>query len=226
MLGARQCWVVGGYRPPGLYRDRQECLFYLRLGLQVGQQMVQALRCHFMMEVVVDLHGRRPGTGPDAFHFFERKPSVGRGLSRRDSEPLLCVGKEFFASAQQAGDVRADLEMIPSGRFLAQHGGIGNHALDLEDRQVEPPGNLRNDLWVQEPALVLSKEQHGHQRGTLEGIVPQELLELCFELWAELHGFARPFPYSKNPRLSADLRNPGHREYLSGFSTFPQRRRP
>src|SRR6476660_6115515 len=98
-------------------------MWLIRLSAGI-EDLIELLGRHFVVEVVIDLQGRRPGTGADAFHFFERDAAVGGDLFMADTHLVAGLLPEFGASVEQATDVGADLDVRFPQRLAVQHGVV------------------------------------------------------------------------------------------------------
>src|SRR6185503_18352894 len=97
-----------------------------------------------VVEVVVDLDGRRPAACANAFHFFERKRSVGSHAFMSNSKLVLEALVNIVSSAQHATDVGADLDVVLAGRLEAEHRVIGSYISNVEFGNPDAVGNFRN----------------------------------------------------------------------------------
>jgi hypothetical protein len=67
---------------------------------------------------VVDHHHRRAGAGGQAFFLtLEEDAAVADAVAQLDAEPFFDVRHQFFAAAQQAGDIGADADVMPAARM-------------------------------------------------------------------------------------------------------------
>src|SRR5579885_830411 len=100
---------------------------------QFLQQLIESLRTDFVMEVVIHLHGRSPGAGADALDFFQGEQTVGSCFPVSNPQLFASMLKQFFAAAQHARDVGANLQMKSPSRFLPQHGIIRDSLFHLQN---------------------------------------------------------------------------------------------
>src|SRR5262249_50640811 len=70
---------------------------------------------------VAHLHHRRRPAARETFNLLERVAAVGRALAVRDAETALDAGAQLIRSAERAGQVDAELEVMPSLRLLPRH---------------------------------------------------------------------------------------------------------
>src|SRR4051794_17858721 len=78
------------------------------VGLSAGlEDLVELLGCDFVMEVVVDLQRRSPGTGADALDFFDGDAAVGGDFLVPDAELRAGALPQLSTAVQQAADVGA-----------------------------------------------------------------------------------------------------------------------
>src|SRR5437899_1786443 len=75
------------------------------------KHFVHLLRRQVLMKIVVDLDRWRPTAGANALDFFQRKQPVGGGAFVSHAEFLLAMLQQFFTTAEQAGDIRANLDV-------------------------------------------------------------------------------------------------------------------
>ncbi len=135
-----------------------------------------------VVKVVVDLNGRRPATGADALDFFEREEAVGGDTLGTDAELLLETFVDLVGAAQHATDIGADLDVVFAGGLEAEHGVVGGDVAYFKLGNADALGDLGDDCVGEVADLVLRVEQHGDERGTLDGILLDERVKARGEL--------------------------------------------
>ena len=70
---------------------------------------------------------------------------------------------DLLTVAQQAGDVRTNLDNILSHRFLVQHRVEARDFIHFVGRQLEDFGDVANCLGAKIAGLLLGKPQSGNQ---------------------------------------------------------------
>ena len=99
--------------------------------------------CQLVVEVVVDLDGRRPAAGADALDLFEREEAVGCDAFVADAELFLEALVDVVSAAQHATDIGADLNVVFAGGLEAQHGVVGGHVAHVELGDADALRRLR-----------------------------------------------------------------------------------
>src|SRR6266850_3634025 len=152
------------------------------------QHRIRLFGCQVFVKLVVHLERRRPATSSNALHLFQRKLSVCGPLLVTDAERLLAVLQKFFAAAQQATDVGADLHVVLAHGLGVEHGVVTDHVAHFKLAQFHPLGDLLNDFLREIPDLILRIKQHRHQRCAPRGIATVlHLREALLELVGKFH---------------------------------------
>src|SRR5437899_12826377 len=89
------------------------------------------------MKVIVHLHRWGPTACANTFNFFERKQVVGSSAVVTDAQPLLAVLKNFFRTAQHAGNIGAHLHVVLATRLRSQHGVVADYIAYFELSEVK-----------------------------------------------------------------------------------------
>src|SRR5580765_1730632 len=106
---------------------------------EIGQDSVECFFCEPFVIVLVDLHHRRGATGSEAFDHGEGKESVGRRLTRSNSEFRLHPFNDRIRTGQSAHQRLADLEMkFPHGLEIEHRIKRGGF-IDLRWGQTQEP---------------------------------------------------------------------------------------
>lgn len=84
------------------------------------EQIVNFLRGHFLVVIVVDLNYRRCPAGCEALDTLEAEESVLGYFAKTDSKGALEVVNDYVRTAEVARDVDTDLDVKPPNRVLAQ----------------------------------------------------------------------------------------------------------
>src|SRR6185437_886468 len=156
-------------------------------GFELLENRIDLIGIEVLVEIVIHLHRRRTGACADALYFFERKRAALLDFAILDAQALLYVLENFVSATQHAGNVRAHLNVILPGRFAAQHRVIRQRLGHLRHVQIEAARDFFEQFVTQPTELILPVKHHGNQRRALHGIAAHELIELCFELWRQLH---------------------------------------
>ena len=158
--------------------EGRHLLHVLSLAVAVGfDDLVDLDGGEIVVEVVVDLHGGGPAAGADALDFFQRKGAVGSDSFMADAELGLAVIEDLVATAQHAGDVGADLQVVLAGWLGAQHGVVRKHVAYVQLKNADALGDLGDDGVGDIADLILRVEQHGHERRALERVDGYEMVE-------------------------------------------------
>ena len=117
----------------------------------IVEYLVHPLRGKVFVEVVIDLHRRRPTAGADALDLFERKEPIGRGLLVADAQAALAVVEQLIAPAQHAADVGADLDMIFAVRLGMEQRVVTDDAAHLELGDADAGRDFGDDGGRKQP---------------------------------------------------------------------------
>src|SRR5688500_15282796 len=93
----------------------------------------------------VDGDHRRSATRSHAFHFFEGKASVRRPFHMADLQIAPSLLEKTLTAAEKAADVRADLHMMLSHRFLPIHRVKRRDPLHMGEGEIERVGDMLHD---------------------------------------------------------------------------------
>ena len=86
-----------------------------------------------------------------------------------------------LGASQHAGNIRAQLQVIPADGLAVKHRVVGDDFNDLDPRHLQPPGYIVNDFVAEEPDFVLSKKQQRDHRRPLERVAGNNLVKLFLE---------------------------------------------
>src|SRR5579871_4221199 len=125
---------------------------------QAVDQLVEFFSGDVVVEIVVHLHGGGPGAGAYAFHFFEGNAAVGGDFFMAYADFSAGMFPEFHAAAQEATDVRADLDVIRAQWLLVQHGIVADDLVDLEGGDAGTLGDFFDQLRSNRTDLILRIE--------------------------------------------------------------------
>ncbi len=89
----------------------------------------------------------------------------------------FAVVEDLVAAAQHAGDVGADLHVVLACRLGAEHGVVRKHVAYVQLEDADALRDLGDDGVGDVADLVLRVEQHGDERGALERVDGDELVE-------------------------------------------------
>src|SRR6266852_4690875 len=156
--------------------------------VEILDETIEFQRSDVLVEIVIDLHGGRASAGAEAFDFLEGEDAVGGGFLVAEFKAFFGVLEKFGATAQHAGDIGADLDVMFAHGLAAQHGVIGEGFLDLHMIQIEAGGNFGDQFVGDVAEFVLAVNQHGDERAALEGIEILQLFEFGGQIGRKLHG--------------------------------------
>src|SRR5580658_9722114 len=122
---------------------------------QAIEQPVEFLGSYKVVKIVIHLDSRRPRARPDAFHFFERNPTIGRDFLMTYADFPASMLPKLHAPAQQATDVGADLHMVLTERLLVQHGVVTDHLIHLQRTHSGAPCHLFDQFRSHRANLIL-----------------------------------------------------------------------
>ena len=154
---------------------------------QIGQDPVECVFCEPFVIVFVDLHHRRGATGGKAFDRSEGKESVGRRLTRSDSEFRLDPPDDRIRPGQRAHQGFADLEMKFPHRLEIEHRIERGCLIDLGRGQTQEPRDLLHRRFGHEALVLLRQVQQWNQRRALHRIPAQDLVDFLLILFFQHH---------------------------------------
>jgi hypothetical protein len=139
------------------------------------------------MEIVIYLDCRGPRARPDTLNFFQREQPVSRFLLMTDAKLFPAMIKNFFAAAQHATDVGADLHVILSHRLGVQQRIVADHVAHLQFSQIGLFCQIGNGFVGQVPNFVLRVQQHGDKEGAPCRVLLDLLVEELIEFLRDNH---------------------------------------
>src|SRR5271166_2837138 len=95
--------------------------------------------------------------------------------------------QDFFAAADEATDIGADLHIKFSARLRGQHGVVADNVAHFEFSQIEAASDLLNNLIAEKSNFVLCIKKSGHERRPLRRIVRHHLRKPRLEFFGEFH---------------------------------------
>src|SRR5450631_1187076 len=133
-----------------------------RYGPQPVEKRIDRVRSEVLVEVMVDLHGRGPATGAQAFDgALPGERAIGGGAAGWTGKAPLDVADDVVRAAQGAADVHTDQHVMRARRLLEVHGVERADRLHLAGREVQDLGHLGHPLDGQETLLVLHRPEAG-----------------------------------------------------------------
>ncbi len=155
----------------------------------VSENVGHRFRREIVVEVVVDLDGRRPAACTDALHLFDREHAVG-------SDSLVGDAKFLPGSAQgrhcarprgvPATDVSADLDVVFAGRLEAKHRVVCGDVADFEFGDADAVRDLGERRRRRDNrSRPAHKAAYRYEGRALDRIFLNERIKACGELRRE-----------------------------------------
>jgi hypothetical protein len=139
--------------------------------------VVEVSRRQIFVEIVIDLHSRRAGACPDAFHFFQRENAIGRSLFMPNFQAFLRVRQQFGPTAQHARNVGANLHVMFAHQFAMQHGIKRQGLFHLHGFQVQAVCDFDDHLVGDAAVFVLRVHHHRNQGAALDRVAILQLFK-------------------------------------------------
>src|SRR3954463_5557467 len=128
--------------------------------------MIESLVADVAEEAPVHGQTWRLSAEGDALDLFERELPVRRRCARGDAELLFGVVEQLVPAVQQARDVRADGDEVPSDGLEEEHVVEAGRAEYLGWGELEQFGDVLHRLFSEVAVLLLGQVQQGNHRRT------------------------------------------------------------
>src|SRR5262249_10496341 len=137
---------------------------------------------------VAHLHHRRGAAAGQTLDLLEGEAPVGRLLARPDVEAALDAGTQVIRSTERAGQVDAQLQVMPSLRLRPEHGVERYHRRHPRERDLHQLGDVFLHRQRQPAEFALRKPERREQCGAAFGVARQDVAILSE------HGLPEPPP--------------------------------